>query len=52
MLYGVWTGNDQRLRTFLDLQLKLYSQVDAEAALLYAATAVLPKCLKDCFIFR
>ena len=31
----------QRLRTFLDLQLKLYSQVDAEAtALLYAATAL------------
>jgi len=41
MLYGVWTGNDQRLRTFLDLQLKLYSQVDAEeTALLYAATAL------------
>jgi C-3',4' desaturase CrtD len=34
-------GNDQRLRTFLDLQLKLYSQVDAdETALLYAATAL------------
>ncbi len=33
--------NDQRLRTFLDLQLKLYSQVDAaETALLYAATAL------------
>jgi len=32
---------DQRLRTFLDLQLKLYSQVDAEeTALLYAATAL------------
>jgi C-3',4' desaturase CrtD len=30
-----------RLRTFLDLQLKLYSQVDAEeTALLYAATAL------------
>jgi C-3',4' desaturase CrtD len=34
-------ANDQRLRTFLDLQLKLYSQVDAaETALLYAATAL------------
>jgi C-3',4' desaturase CrtD len=34
-------GSDQRLRTFLDLQLKLYSQVDAEeTALLYAATAL------------
>ncbi len=33
--------HDQRLRTFLDLQLKLYSQVDAEeTALLYAATAL------------
>lgn len=32
---------DQRLRTFLDLQLKLYSQVNAEeTALLYAATAL------------
>ena len=38
-LYGLY-GND-RLRTFLDLQLKLYSQVDAdETALLYAATAL------------
>jgi C-3',4' desaturase CrtD len=38
-LYGL--GNDQRLRTFLDLQLKLYSQVSAEeTALLYAATAL------------
>ncbi len=37
--YGL--ENDQRLRTFLDLQLKLYSQVDAEeTALLYAATAL------------
>lgn len=37
--YGL--GHDQRLRTFLDLQLKLYSQVDAEeTALLYAATAL------------
>ncbi len=34
-------GGDRRLRTFLDLQLKLYSQVDAgETALLYAATAL------------
>lgn len=33
--------HDHRLRTFLDLQLKLYSQVDAEeTALLYAATAL------------
>jgi C-3',4' desaturase CrtD len=38
-LYGL--GKDQRLRTFLDLQLKLYSQVNAEeTALLYAATAL------------
>ncbi|MCX7596027.1 MAG: C-3',4' desaturase CrtD, partial [Fischerella sp.] len=34
-------ANDRRLRTFLDLQLKLYSQVNAEeTALLYAATAL------------
>lgn len=34
-------GDDLRLKTFLDLQLKLYSQVDAEeTALLYAATAL------------
>ena len=34
-------GNDQRLKTFLDMQLKLYSQVDTEeTALLYAATAL------------
>ncbi|MBW4626964.1 MAG: C-3',4' desaturase CrtD [Brasilonema octagenarum HA4186-MV1] len=34
-------GNDHRLKTFLDLQLKLYSQVDTEeTALLYAATAL------------
>ncbi len=34
-------ATDQRLKTFLDLQLKLYSQVDAdETALLYAATAL------------
>ncbi|MEP0919281.1 C-3',4' desaturase CrtD [Leptolyngbya sp. DQ-M1] len=33
--------HDRRLHTFLDLQLKLYSQVDAdETALLYAATAL------------
>ncbi|AKG21951.1 C-3',4' desaturase CrtD [Calothrix sp. 336/3] len=38
-LYGL--GKDTRLRTFLDLQLKLYSQVSAEeTALLYAATAL------------
>jgi C-3',4' desaturase CrtD len=37
--YGL--GKDYRLRTFLDLQLKLYSQVNAEeTALLYAATAL------------
>jgi C-3',4' desaturase CrtD len=38
-----WFGldGDRRLRTFLDLQLKLYSQVEAEdTALLYAATAL------------
>ena len=34
-------GADRRLKTFLDLQLKLYSQVNAdETALLYAATAL------------
>jgi C-3',4' desaturase CrtD len=38
-LYGL--DGDKRLKTFLDLQLKLYSQVDAqETALLYAATAL------------
>ena len=38
-LYGIY--NDRRLKTFLDLQLKLYSQVDTdETALLYAATAL------------
>lgn len=38
-LYGL--QHDQRLKTFLDLQLKLYSQVGAdETALLYAATAL------------
>ncbi|MBP0020991.1 MAG: C-3',4' desaturase CrtD [Cyanobacteria bacterium SBLK] len=34
-------SGDRRLRTFLDMQLKLYSQVNAEeTALLYAATAL------------
>lgn len=34
-------AGDRRLKTFLDLQLKLYSQVDADqTALLYAATAL------------
>ena len=38
-LYGL--AQDQRLKTFLDMQLKLYSQVGAdETALLYAATAL------------
>ena len=38
-LYGLY--DDKRLKTFLDLQLKLYSQVNAdETALLYAATAL------------
>lgn len=38
-LYGL--QGDRRLKTFLDLQLKLYSQVNAEeTALLYAATAL------------
>ncbi|TVU54630.1 MAG: C-3',4' desaturase CrtD [Arthrospira sp. PLM2.Bin9] len=38
-IYGM--DNDRRLKTFLDLQLKLYSQVSAdETALLYAATAL------------
>lgn len=38
-----WCGlyENRRLRTFLDMQLKLYSQVDADGtALLYAATAL------------
>ncbi|MBL1174974.1 C-3',4' desaturase CrtD [Pantanalinema sp. GBBB05] len=40
-LRGYRLTDDRRLRTFLDLQLKLYSQVDAEStALLYAATAL------------
>lgn len=38
-LYGL--DGDKRLKTFLDMQLKLYSQVSAEeTALLYAATAL------------
>jgi C-3',4' desaturase CrtD len=38
-VYGL--AGDKRLKTFLDLQLKLYSQVDADhTALLYAATAL------------
>jgi C-3',4' desaturase CrtD len=38
-LYGL--ANNKRLKTFLDLQLKLYSQVGTEeTALLYAATAL------------
>ena len=37
--YGLY--EDRRLKKFLDMQLKLYSQVDAdETALLYAATAL------------
>lgn len=40
-LRGYGLAHDRRLRTFLDLQLKLYSQVNAEeTALLYAATAL------------
>lgn len=40
-LRGFGLADDLRLRTFLDLQLKLYSQVKAEeTALLYAATAL------------
>ena len=38
-LFGLY--DNKRLRTFLDMQLKLYSQVNAdETALLYAATAL------------
>jgi C-3',4' desaturase CrtD len=38
-LFGLY--EDKRLKTFLDMQLKLYSQVDADqTALLYAATAL------------
>ncbi|MEM8611819.1 MAG: C-3',4' desaturase CrtD [Cyanobacteria bacterium P01_H01_bin.105] len=41
LLKGYGLGDNQRLKTFLDLQLKLYSQVGAdETALLYAATAL------------
>ncbi|HEY9736645.1 MAG TPA: FAD-dependent oxidoreductase, partial [Trichocoleus sp.] len=40
-LRGYRLYNNRRLKTFLDLQLKLYSQVDTdETALLYAATAL------------
>ncbi|AFY72806.1 C-3',4' desaturase CrtD [Synechococcus sp. PCC 7502] len=40
-LRGFGLDRDRRLRTFLDLQLKLYSQVNAEeTALLYAATSL------------
>ncbi len=41
LLKGYGLYKNQRLKTFLDLQLKLYSQVGAdETALLYAATAL------------
>lgn len=41
LLRALRLDDDKRLRTFLDLQLKLYSQVNAdETALLYAATAL------------
>jgi C-3',4' desaturase CrtD len=40
-LRGFGLAHDRRLRTFLDLQLKLYSQANSEeTALLYAATAL------------
>jgi C-3',4' desaturase CrtD len=40
-LRGYGLDSDRRLKTFLDMQLKLYSQVDSEeTALLYAATAL------------
>ncbi|MBM0743489.1 C-3',4' desaturase CrtD [Phormidium sp. CLA17] len=40
-LRGYGLEGDRRLKTFLDMQLKLYSQVDTdETALLYAATAL------------
>jgi C-3',4' desaturase CrtD len=40
-LRGYGLEGDRRLKTFLDLQLKLYSQVDSDrTALLYAATAL------------
>lgn len=41
VLQSLGLAEDRRLKTFLDLQLKLYSQVNAdETALLYAATAL------------
>ncbi|MEO0540764.1 MAG: C-3',4' desaturase CrtD [Cyanobacteria bacterium P01_A01_bin.105] len=41
LLRGYGLAKDRRLKTFLDLQLKLYSQVGADdTALLYAATAL------------
>jgi len=41
LLKTLGLSGDRRLKTFLDLQLKLYSQVSAdETALLYAATAL------------
>lgn len=41
LLRALGLDRDRRLKTFLDLQLKLYSQVEAEeTALLYAATAL------------
>ena len=41
LLGALGLAGDRRLKTFLDLQLKLYSQVGAdETALLYAATAL------------
>lgn len=41
VLKGYGLEGDRRLKTFLDLQLKLYSQVNAdETAMLYAATAL------------
>lgn len=41
LLKGYGLAHNRRLKTFLDLQLKLYSQVDTdETALLYAATAL------------
>lgn len=41
LLRGYGLADNRRLKTFLDLQLKLYSQVGAdETALLYAATAL------------
>jgi len=41
LLKAFGLASDRRLKTFLDMQLKLYSQVNAdETALLYAATAL------------